>query len=37
MDYLKISPNLTVIFENDQSEIKQAQLAGIPAKNIVNL
>lgn len=37
MDYLKISPNLAVIFENDKLEIKQAQLAGIPAKNIVNL
>jgi len=37
MDYLKISPNLVVIFENDKSEITQAQLAGIPAKNIVNL
>ncbi|AHJ13270.1 HAD hydrolase-like protein [Sulfurospirillum multivorans] len=37
MDYLKISPNLAVIFENDKLEIEQAQLAGIPAKNIVNL
>jgi beta-phosphoglucomutase len=37
LDYLKISPNLAVIFENDRSEIKQALLAGIPAKNIVKL
>lgn len=37
IDYLKINPNLVIIFENDQSEIKQALLAGIPAKNIINL
>lgn len=37
LDYLKIDPNLTIVFENENLEIKQAILAGIPEKNIINL
>lgn len=37
LNYLKIDPNLAIVFENENSEIKQAKLAGIPATNIVKL
>ncbi len=37
LDYLKIDPNLTIVFENENSEINQAKLVGIPEKNIINL
>lgn len=37
INYLKIDPNLIIVFENENSEIKQAKLAGIPEKNIINL
>jgi len=35
LEYLKINPNLTIVFENESSEIKLAKLAGIPDKNIL--
>lgn len=37
LEYLKINPNLTIVFENESSEIKLAKLAGIPDKNILKL
>ena len=37
LNYLKIDPNPIIVFENANSEIKKAKLAGIPEKNIINL
>ncbi|MBD3842857.1 MAG: HAD hydrolase-like protein [Campylobacterales bacterium] len=36
-DYLKIDPKLTIVFENENFEVQQAELAEIPDKNIFNL
>lgn len=37
IDYLKVDPSLAIVFENENSEIRQAKLAGIPSKNIIKL
>ena len=37
LDYLKIDPKLTIVFENENFEMQQAELAEIPDKNIFNL
>ncbi len=37
LTYLQIVPSSVVVFENDNTEIEMAILAGIPADNIINI
>lgn len=37
LNLLKIDPNITIVFENDSSEVEMAKIAGIPNENIFNL
>ena len=37
LEYLNIDPRLVIIFENDESEIKEAKFVGIPTQNIIKV